>query len=161
MQRRDFVMSGCWLAASEALPFAFFTPLIRASGIGADHTGHVFAVFDSSLPVSVEFARRMRAADVPLFDAADDIGALWHATLAARLRIDDPHAPDAPVTLFGVTRASDGFVLQRLAGAPGFALRHSRNRGGDDASDERLHTSTAIAFTLARAACTTRTAQNL
>lgn len=164
MQRRDFVMSGFWLTASEALPLALFTPRVRASGIGVDRTGYALAVFDSTLPVSVEFARRMRAVDVPLFNAADDIGALWHTTLASRLRIDDSHAPDGPVTLFGVTRASDGFVLQRLAGAPGFALHHALNCGRDDTSGERSRTAAAIAFTLERTARTTGTtlpAQNL
>lgn len=99
MDRRTFVMTGAWLSAAGcALPW-----MARAA-----RTPNTIAVVDANLASGRAFAEYLTRQDTPIFEVGDDIGTLWYTTLATRLAA-------APGPMIGFTRASDYFVLGRLA----------------------------------------------
>ena len=95
MDRRTFVKTGAWLAATGGvLPRL----LVAARAAGA------VAVFDPTLAHGRALADHAARANLRMFDVGDDIGALWYSTLA-------PHLARTPGLLIGVTRPADYFVL--------------------------------------------------
>ncbi|ALP62735.1 hypothetical protein [Paraburkholderia caribensis] len=117
MQRRTFIAAGAWLSAAPA----FGMPWLRLDGMRAD-----LALIDTALPESAalsDHAARMR---LPVFDVSAaphaDIAALWYDTLAPRML-----HPGGRLTLVGLTRAADFFVLARLALPPAAPITHARS----------------------------------
>jgi hypothetical protein len=95
MDRRTFVKTGAWLAA---------TGCVLPRLVLAARTAGAVAVFDSTLAHGRALADHAARANLLKFDVGDDIGALWYSTLA-------PHLARAPGVLIGVTRPADYFVL--------------------------------------------------
>jgi hypothetical protein len=89
-------------------------PLARALADGARRNTGV-AVCDPTLAEGRALARRAASAGYVAWNVADgDIGGLWHAQIVRHI------APRA--VLVGALRASDRFVLARLAAARGVTL---------------------------------------
>jgi hypothetical protein len=125
MDRRTFIATGTWYSLGAWLP-AWFTvcsaeargavvPDASRNGTTLASATRSFAVFDASLAQADAFADHVARLAIPAFEIGNDndIGALWHASLAASVA----RAPSS--TLIGFTRASDFFVLTRLALQPG------------------------------------------
>ncbi|HEY3596147.1 MAG TPA: hypothetical protein VGL08_01330, partial [Paraburkholderia sp.] len=117
MDRRTFIATGTWFSACAYLPpwFADAANVTAAAG-----PRDALAVFDSSLAQAGACARYAARLRISAFEIGDDIGALWYSALApciAHSRTGKPahHA----VALIGIARASDFFVLARLALQPG------------------------------------------
>jgi hypothetical protein len=117
MDRRTFITAGAWLTAADYLP-ACIARAAKLTDVRA-----TFAVFDQDLPQADEWIAYAARQQWPAFDIGGDVGALWYTRLA-------PRAARQPVTLVGVARASDVFVLARLALVPGHALRTDSTRRG-------------------------------
>lgn len=118
MDRRTFVMTGVWLsAAGGALPW-----MARAAQVR-----DMIAVVDTNLASGRAFADNVTRLDMPVFEVGDDIGTLWYATLAPRFAA-------MPVSLIGFTRASDYFVLGRLAAAPNRRVEQTSEPGAGSGS---------------------------
>lgn len=127
MDRRTFIAAGTWYSTGAWLPAWFTACSAEARGAVAPDTSRDgatlasaarrFAVFDTSLAQSSVFAGHAARLSMPAFEIGNgndnDIGTLWHASLAACVA----RAPSS--TLIGFTRASDFFVLTRLALQPG------------------------------------------
>ncbi|MFM0263530.1 hypothetical protein [Paraburkholderia sediminicola] len=118
MDRRAFMMTGAWLstAAGGAWPWL--------ADAAARHD--TLAVIDSTLAGGPAFADCVARMKLPVFEAGDDIGALWYTTLAPRFR---QTSAQSPASLIGLTRASDYFVLRELATRVGHLVEHSREQG--------------------------------
>jgi hypothetical protein len=113
MDRRTFMMTSAWFStAACAWPQ-------RSHAAGA-HSA--LAVVDVSLASGRAFANYAPRLNVPVFEVDDDIGRLWYTTLAPRLAA-------APARLICVTRASDGFVLARLAASSRFTMLRENDPG--------------------------------
>lgn len=73
------------------------------------------AIYDPALARASALARVAARMSVPAFalagDSGDDIGMLWHAQLARRVGVHR----EAPLCALCALRASDRFVLERLA----------------------------------------------
>ncbi|AUT59767.1 hypothetical protein [Paraburkholderia terrae] len=117
MRRRTFIATGAWLSAAPA----FSVPWLHLDGMRAD-----LALIDTALPESTalsDHAARMR---LPVFDVSAtphaDIAALWYDTLAPRVM-----RSGGRLTLVGVTRAADFFVLARLALPPAAPVTRARS----------------------------------
>ena len=112
MDRRMFVKTGAWVTAAGWLPSWFADALEKPGGM---------AIYDASLAESRAFAELAARSGMRLFDIDGDIGVFWHTTLALRLARSN-------ALLAGVIRASDFFVLKRLAANANrpvlFAERH-------------------------------------
>jgi hypothetical protein len=67
-----------------------------------------FALVDMHLARGRELARLAARAGVPVVETGDDVGMLWHTTLHRRVA-------SGKASFVGVVRASDAFVLARLA----------------------------------------------
>ena len=117
MQRRTFLAAGAWLPATAA----WRAPWLHPGELRAD-----LALIDSALPEAAaltEHAARMRLPVLDLGAAPHaDIAALWYDTLAPRAA-----QREGRLTLIGVTRAADFFVLARLALPPGARIAHARS----------------------------------
>jgi hypothetical protein len=126
MDRRTFIATGAWYSTGAWLPAWFAAGSAGAQeAVGAApgdtvtaRAARTFAVFDASLAQADAFADHAARLLIPAFDIGDDIGALWHASLASRVA-------RAPSALIGLTRAADFFVLTRLALRPGRLVAHA------------------------------------
>lgn len=118
MDRRAFMMTGAWLstAAGGAWPWLADAAARRDT----------LAVIDSTLAGGPAFADYVARMKLPVFEAGDDIGALWYTTLALRFR---QTPTQTPASLIGLTRASDYFVLRELATRVGHLVEHSHEQG--------------------------------
>ncbi|MFM0673291.1 hypothetical protein [Paraburkholderia sediminicola] len=140
MDRRTFMMTGAYLstAAGSAWPW-----LAHA----AAHSNTV-AVVDSTLAYGAAFAGYAAHRQLRVFETGDDIGALWYTTLAPLLCAAPTSMSTstlAPVSLIGLTRASDYFVLNQLAKSAGRVIEHSHEQSmGSDT--QRAHVAFAFAF---------------
>ncbi|MFM0648747.1 hypothetical protein PQR14_30890 [Paraburkholderia bryophila] len=106
MDRRTFMMSGAWLSSAA-------WPLLA----DADGRLDTLAIVDTTLthgPAFADYASRLK---LPLFEANDDVGTLWYTTLAPLL---DRTSLRMQLSLIGLTRASDYFVLKQLATRAGY-----------------------------------------
>jgi hypothetical protein len=117
MDRRTFIATGTWYSTGAWVPAWLAAGDAEAAGAGAAPADTTLAcpalaVFDATLAQADRFADHAARLRIPTFDVGDDIGLLWHRSLAPRVA----HAPSA---LIGFTRASDFFVLTRLALRPG------------------------------------------
>jgi hypothetical protein len=117
MQRRTFIATGAWLSAAPA----FSVPWLHLDGMRAD-----LALIDTALPESTALSDHAARMGVPVFDVSAtphaDIAALWYDTLAPRVM-----RSGGRLTLVGVTRAADFFVLARLALPPAATVTHARS----------------------------------
>ncbi|NMM01625.1 hypothetical protein HHL24_27265 [Paraburkholderia sp. RP-4-7] len=118
MDRRAFMMTGAWLSTARGGAWPW---LAHAA---ARHD--TLAVIDSTLAGGPAFADYVAHMKLPAFEAGDDIGVLWYTTLAPRLR---QTPTQSPVSLIGLTRASDYFVLKELATRVGRMVEHSYEQG--------------------------------
>ncbi|MFC0575547.1 hypothetical protein [Paraburkholderia solisilvae] len=115
MNRRTFVAAGAWYSGGMRMPAWLAGVCVaadRAAPSGPARSRETLAIFDAALAQAGAFADEALRLRMPIFDSGDDIGTLWHMTLAPRLA-------HAPAVLIGFTRASDFFVLTRLASRPG------------------------------------------
>jgi hypothetical protein len=116
MQRRTFMTAGAWLTVSSA----WAAPWLDGDGLHAD-----LALVDTTLREAAALADHAARAGWPVVDIGRmphaDIAALWYGTLA-------PYAARSQgrLTLVGVTRAADFFVLARLAQRPAMPAMHTR-----------------------------------
>ncbi|GJH06177.1 hypothetical protein [Paraburkholderia terrae] len=117
MQRRTFIAAGAWLSAAPA----FGAPWLRLDGLRAD-----LALIDTALPESTALGDRAARMRVPVFDVSAaphaDIATLWYDSLAPRAM-----RSAGRLTLVGVTRAADFFVLARLALPPAAPVTQARS----------------------------------
>lgn len=79
------------------------------------------ALYDCALPQGRTLARYAAQAAIPSLVLQDDIGILWHAQIAAHIR--------EPVIAVCALRASDRFVIERLATRCGIAVIDMENIG--------------------------------
>ncbi|WP_321887412.1 hypothetical protein [Paraburkholderia bannensis] len=108
MNRRNFMMSmgAATLPVARIVRFVRFAPEIAAPGR--------IALYERALPQGEALARYAALAAIPSLALQDDIGALWHAQMAGRVR--------APVIALCALRASDRFVIERLATQHGITV---------------------------------------
>jgi hypothetical protein len=106
MDRRTFMMTSAWFSTAACA----WPPLPHAAG-----TRSALAVVDVSLASGRALASYAPRLNVPVVEVGDDIGRLWYTTLAPRLAA-------TPARLICVTRASDEFVLARLAASSRFMM---------------------------------------
>lgn len=143
MERRTFIVAGaCLSATTTATTTATWrVPWLRREGLSAE-----IALVDTSLPESVALLTHAARTHLPAFDINDaqhaDIAALWYETLAPRAA-----RKGGRLTLIGVTRASDFFVLSRLALQPGAALMQTHDQAHTQAHTDAPQ-SPAVAFAL-------------
>lgn len=90
----------------------------RATQRIAMRTGACIALVDRTLAVGRALALYADRAGIETWVIDDDIGTLWHTHLARRT---DPHT-----ALLAALRASDAFVLARLATPTGAAVLIAR-----------------------------------
>jgi hypothetical protein len=114
MNRRTFLHAaggalavGACGAGAAASPLAALQNTMRS----AVQSPLRIAVYDPALAQGRALARAAARRGMPALAAGGDIGALWYAQLARRL--DSPDR--APAVAFCALRASDRFVLERLA----------------------------------------------
>ncbi|WP_109478379.1 hypothetical protein [Paraburkholderia sp. C35] len=124
MQRRTFIAAGAWLSTTAAWPASWALRWPHADALHAD-----LALVDTALAESgalLQHASRMRVHIVDL-DATPhaDIATLWYETLAPRAAL--AARSGARLSVIGVTRAADFFVLARLAQQPAAALPQMRS----------------------------------
>jgi hypothetical protein len=106
MNRRTFVKTGAWLAVAGGLP---------PQAVAAPGRVRTMVLVDPALPASRALADVVaRRAAAARLEIGDDVGTLWYAKLA-------PWLVKAPTQawVIGALRASDGFVLRRLAASAG------------------------------------------
>lgn len=107
MKRRTFVVAaGVPLAALVDYAWPAY-----AHGVAkkADASrGIAFVLVDEHLARGRELARLAARAGLPVIETGDDVGMLWHTALGPRLTGKE-------ASFVGVVRASDAFVLARLA----------------------------------------------
>ncbi|MBP0589057.1 hypothetical protein J8I87_04840 [Paraburkholderia sp. LEh10] len=117
MKRRTFIASGAWLSAMAA----WGAPWLHPDGTLAD-----LALIDATLPESAALSLHAARMRLPTFDVNSaphaDIATLWYDTLAPRAA-----QTGGRLTLLGVTRAADFFVLARLALQPGAPAMPARS----------------------------------
>lgn len=85
--------------------------------------GIAFVLADRHLARGRELARLAARAGVPVIETGDDIGMLWHTTLVHRLTGKE-------ASFVGVVRASDAFVLARLAASSHRIEQRTTQRDG-------------------------------
>jgi len=138
------MLTGAWLstAAGSAWPW-----LARAAagGDAGCNTGcidtHALAIVDSTLTCGASFAHYAAQLQLPIFEAGDDIGALWFTTLTPL--VGDRAAARAAPSLIGFTRPADYFILRHLA------MRGARYTEHSHEQRESSHTQPAyVAFAL-------------
>ncbi|MFM0501722.1 hypothetical protein [Paraburkholderia caffeinilytica] len=122
MDRRTFMMTGAWLSTAAGGAWPWLTQTAARQ--------NTFAVIDSTLAGGPAFADYVAHMKLPVFEAGDDIGALWYTTLAPRLGQTSAQTfAQTPASLIGLTRASDYFVLKELATRAGGLVEHSYEQG--------------------------------
>jgi hypothetical protein len=99
MDRRTFVKTSAALAAAVCGPSPVAAALERPGTL---------VLVDAALPGSRAFADAAALRAARVVEIGGDVGALWYATLA-------PHLAQTDAALIGALRASDFFVLERLA----------------------------------------------
>ncbi|CAB3698325.1 hypothetical protein [Paraburkholderia rhynchosiae] len=134
MDRRAFMMTSAWLSTTAGTAWPWLAH-------AASHRDTV-AIADSTLAFSAAFARYAAAMNLPTFETGDDIGLLWHTTLAPLLQTSAEAGTAS--WLIGVTRASDYFVLKELATRATHRVEHSHERGAQSAAQ-----STYVSFVFA------------
>jgi hypothetical protein len=121
MDRRTFVrtsvctslITGAWFAGAAGGVWPWLAQAAARS--------NTLAVIDSTLAGGPAFADYAARLALPVFETGDDIGMLWYTTLAPHwqqrhLKLDlNPTPAHAPMSLIGLTRVSDYFVLKELA----------------------------------------------
>ncbi|PCE26868.1 hypothetical protein BWP39_08765 [Paraburkholderia acidicola] len=100
MDRRTFVASSAWLAATAGYTWPAFARVGASSG--------TLAVVDMNFAHGRAFAQHAAHVGMTTLEIGDDIGALWHSVLAS-------HLASTRGSLIGIARASDSFVLAHLA----------------------------------------------
>lgn len=107
MKRRTFVMAtGMPLAALVDYAWPAYA---RAGETKTDvQRSPAFVLADQHLARGRELARLAARAGFPVIEIGDDVGMPWHTTLVQRLTAKE-------ASFVGVVRASDAFVLARLA----------------------------------------------
>lgn len=119
MKRRSFLKS----LGAAAVPLTVLTPLPAAPAR--------VALYDSALAEGLALAHHAARAGIATLSlrdlAGDDIGMLWHAHLAAF-----PARADTPTVALCALRASDRFVLERLARPHGFIVIDDVNLSDPD-----------------------------
>ncbi|MBN3766779.1 hypothetical protein [Burkholderia sp. Ac-20365] len=112
MQRRTFIAAGAWLSTTAAWPAVWRHPDALRAGL---------ALIDTALPEASALSAHATRLCIPVIDldAAPhaDIAMLWYDTLA-------PRAGER-LTMIGVARAADFFVLARLALLPAASMTHA------------------------------------
>jgi hypothetical protein len=134
MDRRTFIATGAWFSTGAFAPMWLAEVAGATENVGATDTRRALAVFDASLAEASAFTDHAARLRLPAFDIGEDIGALWHTTLAPRIA-------RAPAVLVGVARAADFFVLTRLAQRPGGHIVPA-------AQTHRLSGTAAVSFVL-------------
>jgi hypothetical protein len=149
MDRRTFIATGTWYSTGAWLPAWFAMSNTEARGAASGEAARerttfartvharTFAIFDATLAQADAFAGHAARLSIPAFEIGNDndVGALWHTSLAARV------ANVPPSTLIGFTRASDFFVLTRLALRPGRLVARATETS-------RLHANAPVSFVI-------------
>lgn len=112
------MMTGAWLSTAAGGAW----PWLAHAATRPD----TLAVIDATLAGGPAFADYVAHMKLPVLEAGDDIGALWYATLAPRLR---QTSAQTPASLIGLIRASDYFVLRELATRVGGLVEHRYEQG--------------------------------
>jgi hypothetical protein len=117
MRRRTFLAAGVWVPATAA----WRPPWLHPDELRAD-----LALIDSALPEAAALTAHAARLRLPVIDLGAaphaDIAALWYDTLAPRSA-----QAQGRLTLLGVTRAADFFVLARLALPPAARITPARS----------------------------------
>ncbi|MEI6003064.1 hypothetical protein H3V53_40085 [Paraburkholderia bengalensis] len=112
MERRTFLAAGAWLSATAGTGAPW-----RARALPGGIQRADFALIDTTLAEATALSDHAMRVRVPILDVNRaphaDIAALWYDLLAPRAAASGGH-----LTLVGVTRAADFFVLTRLALPP-------------------------------------------
>lgn len=145
MDRRTFMMTGACLSTAAGSVWPWLAHAAARS--------NTVAVVDSTLAYGAAFAGYAAHRQLPVFETGDDIGALWYTTLAPLLcatptRTPIPAPTFLPVSLIGLTRASDYFVLNQLAKSAGQVIENEDSHEQSAGSD-RQHGHVAFAFAFA------------
>lgn len=121
MNRRTFLQAAGGALATAACA-AYAAPHPRPLGALQDalpKSAARIAVYDPALAEGRALARAAARMGMPAFAVeekfGDDIGMLWHTQLAHRLAIHTNSRAEAPAAALCALRASDRFVLERLA----------------------------------------------
>jgi hypothetical protein len=117
------MMTSAWLSTTAGAAWPW---LAHAAARGG-----TLAIADSTFAFSAAFARYAAAMNLPTFETGDDIGLLWHGTLAPLLQA--PGNAGTMPWLIGVTRASDYFVLKEFATRATHRLEHSHEQAAQSA----------------------------
>ena len=128
MDRRTFLMTGACLstAAGGAWPW-----LAEAAA-----RGNTLAIVDLTLARGAAFVGYAAHWQLPIFETGDDIGVLWYTALAPLL---GAASALTPVSLIGLTRGSDYFVLKELVTRAGQLVEHGyEQRAGSAAALARV-----------------------
>jgi hypothetical protein len=119
MERRTFLAAGAWLSATAGTG----APWLSRAFPGGGARRADFALIDTTLSEATALSDHAMRLRVPILDVNRaphaDIAALWYDLLAPRAA-----ASGGRLTLLGVTRAADFFVLTRLALPPAAPLTH-------------------------------------
>jgi hypothetical protein len=89
------------------------------------------ALFDRAIEPSRAFAAHLARGGAAALDIGDDIGALWYRAIA-------PRTLSAQVTVAGLTRASDCFVVEQLCIAAGASVQRLAVKADSAASGATL-----------------------
>ncbi len=121
MNRRTFLQAAGGALATAACA-AYAARHSRSLGVLKDampKSAARMAVYDPALAEGRALARAAARMDIPAFAVGekfgDDIGMLWHAQLSNRFAVRTDCRTEAPVAALCALRASDRFVLERLA----------------------------------------------
>jgi hypothetical protein len=106
--------TGAWLSAAGGCTLPWMARAANAR--------NRIAVVDVNLVSGRAFADYVARLEMPVFEPGDDVGLLWHATLAPRLAA-------VQGSLIGFTRASDFFVLGQLAASSRRKVRQTSEPG--------------------------------
>ncbi|CAB3758948.1 hypothetical protein [Paraburkholderia humisilvae] len=139
MDRRTFIATGTWYSTGAWASVWLAPGYGEAAGIAPARITLAFgrpivALFDATLAQADVFTGYAARRHIPTFDIGDDIGALWHIALA-------PRVARTPSALIGFTRASDYFVLTRLALRPGRLVAPATEAS-------RPHANAAVSFVI-------------
>ena len=122
MDRRTFVATSAWLAATAGYTWPAFVRIADTRG--------TLAVVDANFARGRAFADHAARSGMTTVEVGDDIGALWHTVLA-------PHLAGTGRSLVGVARASDSFVIAQLASRSCRVSQQTLEQSGE-------HTSLAV-----------------
>lgn len=114
IDRRTFIKAGGAFALANYPPIAIAASAASEIG-GVVH--HTFVVADERLPASRLYAARAQAKGWQPLIFSDDAGELWF------------DFPKQPVSLTGLTRRSDFFLLSQFARHRNLTVRHAQTLG--------------------------------